>query len=251
MSKKIFLIGGSSGIGLELVKLFLKKDYYVVSTSRNITKSQELRQISKTNNKLALYDIDTSSNKNIDKTILQIWNEFNGIDICFYNAGIYDSMNIHNIDLKKFEDMININYIGFVRILKHLTPYFINSKKGHFIVNSSISSYFGLPNGGAYSASKAALLNLAQSLYPELNLLNIKLQIINHGFVKTRLTNKNDFYMPQLMSTKKAALTIIKKLESNDKNFEITFPYILSIFLKLLNILPYKISLFITKKLLK
>ncbi len=112
-----------------------------------------------------------------------------------------------------------------------------------------MSSYFGLPQGGGYSAPKAALVNLAQALHPELDLLNIKLQIINHGFVKTRLTDKNSFEMPQLMTPLFTAEKILEGIEKSN-SFEIRFPFILSLFLRTLRFLPYKVSLALTKKMI-
>ncbi|MDD2896678.1 MAG: SDR family NAD(P)-dependent oxidoreductase [Aliarcobacter sp.] len=104
--------------------------------------------------------------------------------------------------------------------------------------------------GGAYSASKAALVNLAQSIQPELLRKNIYVQIINHGFVKTRLTAKNDFDMPQLMLPNIAAKKIFEQLNKPYK-FEISFPFILSKFLRFISLVPYKLSFYITKKFLK
>ena len=118
------------------------------------------------------------------------------------------------------------------------------------VLNASLASCFGLPYGGAYSASKAALVNIAQSLQPELQRKNIYLQIINHGFVKTRLTAKNDFEMPQLMEVDYAAKKIFDELNKSYK-FEISFPFMLSKFLRILSFLPYSWSFSITKKFLK
>ena len=174
---------------------------------------------------------------------------FNGIDIWFYNAGAYEVMDIHQWDIKKFEQMNNTNYLGAVKIMIELLPYFKKQNSGKWIWNLSLSSYFGLPKGGAYSAPKSGLLNLAQAIQPELLNENIYLQIINHGFVKTRLTAKNDFDMPQLMTPSFTAKKIYEGiLKTND--FEIRFPFALSIFLRFLSILPYKISLGLTRKLL-
>ena len=107
-----------------------------------------------------------------------------------------------------------------------------------------------MPYGVAYSASKAALVTLAQSIQPELLRKNIYLQIVNHGFVKTRLTAKNDFDMPQLMQPEIAAKKIFEQFDKPYR-FEISFPFILSKFLRLISLVPYKLSFSITKKFLK
>ncbi|MBU0924474.1 SDR family NAD(P)-dependent oxidoreductase, partial [bacterium] len=194
---------------------------------------------------------DVSDNQSVIKSVDEAFNIFNDIDICFFNAGVYESMNIEQWDISNFESMININYLGAVRILKPLVSYLEKQKKeSKVILNASLSSYFGLPYGGAYSASKAALVNLAQSIQPELSKKNINVQIINHGFVKTRLTSKNDFDMPQLMNSDIAAKKIFEQV-NKPYRFEIAFPFILSKFLRLISLLPYKLSFSISKKFLK
>jgi len=155
------------------------------------------------------------------------------------------------VEYLNFESMIDINYLGVLRVLKPLIVNLEKQKqKSNIVLNASLASCFGLPYGGAYSASKAALVNIAQSLQPELQRKNIYLQIINHGFVKTRLTAKNDFEMPQLMEVDYAAKKIFDELNKSYK-FEISFPFMLSKFLRILSFLPYSWSFSITKKFLK
>jgi len=250
--KKVWIIGSSSGIGLELVKLWLQNDYSVIASSRDTVNSSELLKLKANySNKLVLLNIDVSNNQSVVKSVDEAFNIFNDIDICFFNAGVYESMNIEQWDISNFESMININYLGAVRLLKPLVSYLEKQKnESKVILNASLSSYFGLPYGGAYSASKAALVNLAQSIQPELSKKNINVQIINHGFVKTRLTSKNDFEMPQLMSPQIAAKKIFEQV-NKPYRFEIAFPFILSKFLRLISFLPYKLSFSISKKFLK
>lgn len=249
-TKKIWIIGGSTGIGLELVKLCLFNNYIVIVSSRNASQTKDLKKLKQRfETHLTIIDLDVSLQKEIKEKTEQAWNSHNGIDIWFYNAGAYDVMSIDSWDIDKFEQMNEVNYLGVVRLMVELFPYFKTQKKGHWVWNSSLSSYFGLPQGGAYSAPKAALVNLAESIHSELSLNNINIQIINHGFVKTRLTDKNKFEMPQLMEPKFTAEKIFKELQ-NSTLFEIRFPFILSSFLRLLKILPYRFSLQITKRML-
>ncbi|WP_072680921.1 SDR family oxidoreductase [Arcobacter sp. LA11] len=248
--KRIWIVGGSSGIGLELVKLCVNSDYLVVASSRNASNSEVLIKLKEEYpDKINLLDIDVSSKDDISSKVEEAWNTYDGIDIWFYNAGAYDVMSIDSWDTKKFEQMNEVNYLGVVRLMTNLYPYFKDSNKGHWVWNCSLSSYFGLPQGGGYSAPKAALVNLAESINPELELSSIKLQIVNHGFVKTRLTAKNKFEMPQLMEPKYTAQKILEGIEK-PSSFEIRFPFGLSSFLRLLRFLPYKISLSLTKKML-
>lgn len=248
--KIIWIVGGSSGIGLELVKLCLASNYKVVVSSRNCEDNPSLNKLkNQYENNISLLNLDASSKENINAVVKKAWSIFGKIDIWFYNAGAYEVMNIDSWDITKYEQMNEVNYLGVVRLMNELLNYFKEQKSGHWVWNCSLSSYFGLPQGGGYSAPKAALVNLAEALHPELNLINIKLQIINHGFVKTRLTDKNSFEMPQLMTPLFTAKKILEGIEKQN-SFEIRFPFALSLFLRILRFLPYKVSLALTKKMI-
>lgn len=250
-SKIIWIVGSSSGIGLELLKILLHNNFKVIASSRNILQNKELCLLKPIyNENLHLLNIDTSIEQNVQKSVEEAFNIFNRIDIFFYNAGVYEKTDIFNINLKDFEEMININFLGVVRILKHLLVNLEKQKNSKIILNASLSSYFGLPYASAYGSSKAALVNFAQSIQPELINKNIQLQIINHGFVNTRLTMKNDFDMPQLLDTSDAAKIIFREINKSYR-FEISFPFILSKLLKFISLLPYSLSLKITRKFLK
>lgn len=249
-NKRIWIVGGSTGIGLELVQLCLESNYYVIASSRNATKNDSLLMLKdEYQEKIKLIDIDVSSKEKIHNCVNEAWNTYEGLDIWFYNAGAYEVMSINEWNIEKFEEMNEVNYLGVIRLMSELLPYFKKQKRGHWVWNSSLSASFGLPQGGGYSAPKAALVNLAQSIQPELDLLKIDLQIINHGFVKTRLTDKNKFEMPQLMQPKFTAEKIFEGIQ-NPKSFEIRFPFLLASFLSMLKIMPYKMSLYLTKRMI-
>lgn len=249
--KNIWIIGSSSGIGLDLLKIYLKSDYKIIASARTIESTEEILTLKKNYpEKLTLIDIDVSDTSNVEKSVQKVFSIFNKIDITIFNAAIYEVMPIQNWDIKHFENMTNINYLGALRITTSLIPFYEKQGFGHLVFNASLSSYFGLPYGGGYSASKAALVNFAQSIQAELIVKNIQIQIINHGFVKTRLTQKNDFEMPDLITSKEAAKNIYEGINKK-YSFEIRFPFKISLFLRLMAMLPYKISLAINKRLLK
>jgi short-subunit dehydrogenase len=250
MKKRIWIVGGSSGIGLELVKNWLQEGIYVISSARKASSTKELLVLKKIYEKqLQIVDMDVTSMESVKKSVPLAWRCFEGIDIWFYNAAVYEVMSTEDWNVEHFEAMMQINYMGAVRVMSELLPYFERKGEGRWIWNASLSSYFGLPLGGGYSAPKAALLNLAESLQPELNVKGLELQVINHGFVKTRLTQKNSFDMPELMTPEEAAANIIKAMKKPYR-FEIHFPFKLSTFLQTLRLLPYSVSLVLTKKML-
>lgn len=250
MKKRIWIVGGSSGIGLELVKIWLQEGNCVISSARNATNSKELLALKQIyEEQLQIIDVDVTSINSVKKAVTEAWKRFDGIDVWFYNAAVYEVMSTKEWNIEYFEAMMQINYMGAVRVMSEILPYFEKKGEGRWIWNASLSSYFGLPLGGGYSAPKAALLNLAESLQPELNVKGIELQVVNHGFVKTRLTQKNSFDMPELMTPEVAAENIIKATKKPYR-FEIHFPFKLSTFLQTLRLLPYRISLVLTKKML-
>ena len=118
-------------------------------------------------------------------------------------------------------------------------------KSGHIALIASIAGYCGLPNSLTYGATKAAMINLAEGIYCQLKSCNINLSLINPGFVATRLTKKNKFYMPFIITKKEAADRIYRGINSN--KFEIHFPRRFSLLVKFLKILPYKIFFHIIK----
>ena len=251
MRKTVWIIGCSSGIGFHLLEFYLAAKHNVIASSRNIENQNSIKRLKDKYENLRLLNCDVSNTNLVESSIELIYDSYKNLDLCIFNAGVYEAMTYKQWEIKNFENMININYLGAVRVINFLTPYLQKQdRKAKCVFNASLSSYFGLPYGGAYSASKASLVNFAQSIQPELLQKGIEIQIINHGFVKTRLTAKNDFEMPELMEAKDAAKQIYKGIESKYK-FEIRFPFKLSLFLRLLNLLPYKISMAINKRLLK
>jgi short-subunit dehydrogenase len=125
-------------------------------------------------------------------------------------------------------------------------PAMIRRGKGRIALVASLAGYFGLPSSAIYGGSKAALINMAEALRPDLAKHGVTLQIVNPGFVKTPLTDKNEFPMPFLMKVEDAADAFYRGLQSN--RFEIAFPRRFSLLLRLLQMLPYRLSLALTGK---
>lgn len=248
MSKRIWMVGGSSGIGLELVKLWLLNGDRLVISARHACSNEILLTLQEIYpDKVRLIDVDTGDSDAVHEAVKLAWACYEGLDMWFYNAGAYETMKVHEWKFEHFKEMNTVNYLGAVNLMTELFPLFEKQGYGRWVYNLSLSSYIGLPYGGGYSAPKAALLNLAESIQPELLQKNIELQVINHGFVKTRLTSKNTFEMPQLMEPEAAAKKIFEGLQK-PYAFEIRFPFGLSMFLRTLRLLPYRISLALTKK---
>lgn len=247
----VWIVGASQGIGLALSRQLLQNGFTVVASSRKATRSSELVQLQQRFNsgKLHLLDCDVSE-ENLQSYCQQAWELAGGLDYWFYNVGVYQPMSVSEWDWNSFNLMNQSNYLGAVKLMIALQRLQAqHDKPMHWIWNISLAADFGLPYGGGYSAPKAALLNLAESIAPELARQRIKLQVINHGFVKTRLTAKNRFAMPGLMEPDEAARKIVPLFGQN--RFELRFPWTLSIILGTLKRLPKSWSLYISKRMLK
>ena len=153
-----------------------------------------------------------------------------------------------NLEQNKF--VMNVNYFGVLNCVKSVEKYFKSKKQGHISIASSIAGYRGLPNSSGYGPSKAALTNFAESIYFDFKKYDVRISLVSPGFIKTPLTDKNEFNMPFLKSPEFAAKQIYSGLV-NSNSFEIHFPIQLTLILKFLRILPYKIYLFLVEKLVK
>ena len=135
---------------------------------------------------------------------------------------------------------MEVNYFGTMNSINSIYDYFSEKKNGQISIISSVAGYRGLPAAGAYCASKAALTSFAESLNFDMCRKNIKVTLISPGFIKTPMTDQNDFPMPMIKSPEFAANEVFKGLTTN-KSFEIHFPKTFTYFLKLLSILPSSI----------
>ena len=155
-----------------------------------------------------------------------------------------------DIDVEQIEDVFKINFFGTLNSIKAVEEYFKNKKEGIITIVSSIAGYKGLPNSTGYGPSKSALNNLAESLYFDFKKSNVRVCLVSPGFVKTPMTDKNDFKMPFLKTTEYAAEKIYDGLVNKDV-FEIHFPKALTLILKILSFLPSNIYFSLIGKMTK
>lgn len=160
-------------------------------------------------------------------------------DLVVMNVGDYRPMPAQQFDAELFESLNRTNYLAAVYLLDAVLPRLRQAGGGQVLLNASAAAYRGLPNAAPYSAPKAALIHLAEALAPELAREGIRLRVINPGFVRSRLTQKNTFPMPFLMEPREAARRILHGIRSG--GFEISFPRRLTWTLKLLRCLPYRV----------
>ncbi len=244
---KIWIIGASEGIGRALaVELANDKENFLILSARNTERLKELSD--NLNSESLLIPIDVTNKESVLNGWQKIKEKSITIDRIVYCAGYYKPMSAESMEIDEIEKMICVNLTGAIRVLNLVIPEFIKQKRGDIILIGSIVGYRGLPNSLGYGSSKAGIINLAESLKCDLSGLGIKVQVINPGFVKTRLTDLNKFYMPSIMLPEQAAKYITKAMKTNC--FESRFPFLFANFLKLASKLPYWLY-FILAKIIK
>ncbi len=245
--KTIWITGASSGIGRALAIKFAEEGWKVAASAR---RENLLSEICELNNNITSFPLDVTDKKKCKEVFDEIKKKYEDIDICFFSTGTWDPKKEKDIDIDQIEKTIKINFFGTLNCIKTVEDYFKNKKKGHISIVSSIAGYRGLPNSTGYGPSKAALNNLAESLYFDFGKYNVRVSLVSPGFIKTPMTDKNNFKMPFLKTPEYAANKIYNGLV-NSSSFEIDFPKQLTFILKLLRILPNRIYLYLIKKLTK
>jgi short-subunit dehydrogenase len=168
------------------------------------------------------------------------------IDCVVYCAGTYKELRATEFNLNAMLEHQRINYLGALYMLDAVLPYFLARQAGHISLVSSVAGYGGLPKSMAYGPTKAALINLAETLYLDLHKQNIGVSLISPGFVDTPLTAQNKFNMPALITPDEAAQEILEGWRKGE--FEIHFPKRFTLWMKAIKMLPYRLYFPAVKK---
>ena len=244
--KKIWITGASSGIGKSVAEKFANEGWKVAVSARRKELLDELAK----NPNIVSFPLDVTNRNQINEVFKNILDNFGELDICLFSSGTYEPKDEQNIDPDKIKNVINVNFIGVIDCVKSVERYFKDKKSGHISIVSSIAGYRGLPNSSGYGPSKAALTNFSESIYFDFKKFGVRVSVVSPGFIKTPLTDKNEFPMPFLKTPEYAAEKIFNGLVKSSA-FEIHFPKGITLTLKFLRILPYRLYLFLVDKLVK
>ena len=242
--KVIWITGASSGIGRALAIKFANEGWSVAASARRESLLQELNKI---NENIYSFPLDVT---NIDqcKTVFKnIIEKFKNIEISIFGTGMHDPKSEKEFNLEKIRKIMEVNYFGTMNSINSIYDYYNNKKSGQISIVSSVAGYRGLPAAGAYCASKSALTSFAESLHFEMKRKNVRVSLVSPGFIKTPMTDQNDFPMPMIKSPEFAAEQIYTGLV-NKKGFEIHFPKAFTFIMKLLSILPSGVYFKIVEK---
>lgn len=238
--KTAWVTGASTGIGREIALQLLEKGVRVAASARTADKLASLDP------RILAVPLDVTDLAACKTAAQFIETELGPIDLAVLGAGTYSPVSIDRLDAELFSEMMNTNYMGVVNCLVALAPRMLERGTGHLSWIASVAGFMGLPKAAAYGPSKAALINLAESLYPEMKLRGVQISVINPGFVETPLTAQNDFEMPFLMKAEDAARRSIDGLSAG--RFEIAYPRRFVAILKSVRALPYPMFFWLIKR---
>jgi NAD(P)-dependent dehydrogenase (short-subunit alcohol dehydrogenase family) len=231
--KTAWLIGASTGIGAALAHALHAAGAQVAVTARDANKLQAFAQDHAGSLALPANVLDPAALAAAQQQLLA---RFGRIDLAVYCAGTYTPMRADAFDLANATAQLQTNYQGALNLLAPLLPQLLAQGGGHLSLISSVAGYRGLPRALGYGPAKAALINLAEVLYLDLQPAGLAVSIVNPGFVATPMTAQNDFSMPALQTPEQAAQAILEGYACGD--FEIHFPKRFTRFVKLLRQLP-------------
>jgi len=246
----VWITGASSGLGRALATALARQGRIVVASARSKeTLDAVAAECREGRGRIVAMPLDVTDRSAAAAAAESIEREVGMIDLAVLNAGTHKPDSAGDFDAGAVREILDLNLMGVVHGLEALLPRMMGRGRGQIAIVASLAGCCGLPYAAAYGASKAGLINLAESLRPELQRAGVKLQIVNPGFVRTPLTDRNDFPMPFLMELDDAVAAFLRGLAS--ERFEIFFPRRLAYVLKLLRLLPYPLYFALTRRLLR
>ena len=213
MNKKtIWITGASSGIGEASARKFAKEGWKVIISARRV----ELLEKLSIDENIFSYPLDVTDSVKAKEVFKKIIEDHGQVDLCIFSSGTYERKSEKELDVKNIRHVIEVNFLGVINCVSAVEKYYKDKNNGHIAIVSSPVGYRGLPKSSGYTPSKAALNNFTQGIYFDFKKFNVKVSLITPGFIKTALTDKNEFKMPFLKSTDYAAEEIynglVKKL---------------------------------------
>lgn len=231
--RKAWVIGASSGIGADLARELDRLGCDVTISARNESALREIAQQS-----MDVIPLDIANDASVAGAAVSYLTKNQSFDIVVVMAGFWEQMGADDFDLEVFKQHNDVNVVGLARVVASVLPHMRQAQSGTLVGVSSVAGYRGFPGSSGYGPSKAAQLNLLESLRTELHSTGVKVLTVSPGFVKTPMTSTNTFPMPFLIDSAQAAKYIVKGLERNKP--EIVFPLPMSLMMKIAKVIPQR-----------
>lgn len=234
---RVWVIGASTGIGAETARLLLEKGARVAISAR---KTDALQQIAAAHPLALVLPLDVTQHAQVMSARDQLLADWGGVDLMLIVAGAYNEMRVDTFDMAVVNQLLDVNLRGVFHCIDAMLPILLSQENGGGGIGivSSVAGYSGLPKALVYGPTKAALINLCESLYFDLHPRGHAVYMINPGFVETPATAQNKFVMPGLISARRAAQEIVTGMENG--GFHIHFPKGFTNWLRMARLLPYR-----------
>lgn len=229
--KRYWLIGASEGLGAALARKLSSAGVEVILSARNEDRLKEL--VAELPGVASYVTVDVSDRASVAAAAEKVGQ----IDGMVYLAGVYWPMKTQEWNAEQAEAMADVNFTGAMRAVGAVVPAMVARDAGHIVITGSLSGFRGLPGAIGYSASKAGTMALAESLHADLWKTGVRVQVANPGFIRTRLTDKNDFKMPFLMEPEDAAQEVFE-LMNDEGTFKRSFPRAFSLLFRASQFMP-------------
>jgi NAD(P)-dependent dehydrogenase (short-subunit alcohol dehydrogenase family) len=236
--RRVWVTGASAGIGRAVAVELARRGATVIASARN---QQALDDLSREcgGERVVVLPLDVADRQANLRAAGAIRQRLGGLDVAFFNAGICEYVDVDKFDSAMFERTMQTNFLSMVYGVEAVLPLLRASRGAQLVGMSSTVAYRGLPRAEAYGASKAAIKHLFESLDLDLMKDGISVSVVCPGFVRTPLTDRNDFPMPFRIESDEAARRIVDGIEAGAP--EIHFPKRFSLLFKLLSLLPHRL----------
>lgn len=228
--KRYWLVGASDGLGAALAKKLSAAGAEVIISARSEDKLRALADSLPGKARAVTVDVSDAD------SVAAAAREVGEIDGVVYLAGVYWPFGAKEWNAEQANAMADINFTGLMRVMGVVVPDMVARDAGHIVITSSLTGFRGLPGSIGYTASKAATMSLAECMHADLRKTGVRVQVVNPGFIKTQLTDKNDFKMPFLMAPEDAAREMFEHM--NTDGFKKSFPYVFSLLFRGSQFLP-------------
>ena len=239
--QRFWLVGASSGIGAALARELVARGAHVAVSARRADRLEELAD-----GRMLAVPLDATDREAVVAARAQVADGLGGLDVVVWCAGYWKQFDARHWDADTFARHVEVNLLGLNNVLAAVVDPMVEARRGHIVGIASVAGYRGLAGAEAYGATKAAQINLLEGLRAALASSGVRVTTVCPGFVRTEMTETNDFPMPFMIEAEDAAKAIADGLES--RRYEIVFPLPMAVMMKTARVLPVRVWALLTAR---
>lgn len=235
--RRFWLIGASSGIGAALAEELARRGARVAISAR---RAEDLQDVADRHpGSIVVAPLDATDRAAVQRVTTEVTEALGDLDVVVWCAGYWKQFDAAQWDADAFQRHVEVNLLGLNNLLAAVVPRMVGQRRGHLVGIASVAGYRGLPGAEAYGATKAAQINLLEGLRAALRPQDVRVTTVCPGFVRTPMTEANDFPMPFIVDVEDAAAAIADGLEA--RRTEIVFPLQMAAVMKVARVLPVRV----------